>query len=430
MTTSAVSVLVVTRRAYGTGRILIKHGSYYGSWRTPDGRRTTRKLGPVRKGRQGLTKTDAETKLRELMLADTVEIARAGQVPTVEELGVMVVVRLRRDNKKLSHIESVESHLRAHINPLVGDLLVVDVLEADVEKLVNRMLREGLAPKTVRNNLGTLHAVMERALKDKLVDHNPVDMGELPRVRKRRGLTFLTLAELERVINTPLPDDDAAIAAHFPVGSKYGGPRAVRDWWPVVRLLTLMAAMTGMRLGELRGLRWRDVGSRIRVRDNFVRGIFDNPKSEESSRGIPLAGRLLTELDAHHQRTLWNGDDELVLAHPHTGRPLDKARLGLHYKAALQRADVRPVRIHDLRHTFATTMAASGQVSLRTLQEWLGHDDIRTTQIYAHYMPGEREAELIDEAFAPRTPSGLQIPPADSIRVATDQPGTPANASD
>ncbi len=74
-------------------------------------------------------------------------------------------------------------------------------------------------------------------------------------------------------------------------------------------------------------------------------------------------------------------------------------RLLLHFKAALQRANVRPVRLHDLRHTIATTVAASGAVSLRTLQEWMGHRDLKTTQVYADYMPGEREAKLIDAAF-------------------------------
>lgn len=93
----------------------------------------------------------------------------------------------------------------------------------------------------------------------------------------------------------------------------------------------------------------------------------------------------------HASRTGWQ------LLNPERGPP-DKARLGRHYEAALRRAGVRHVRIHDL-HTFATTLAASGNVSLRTLQEWLGHEDIRTTQIYAHYMPGEREAELIEDAF-------------------------------
>ncbi|MBV8940621.1 MAG: tyrosine-type recombinase/integrase [Solirubrobacterales bacterium] len=82
------------------------------------------------------------------------------------------------------------------------------------------------------------------------------------------------------------------------------------------------------------------------------------------------------------------------------------ARSSLFFKRALERADVRPVRIHDLRHTFATTVAASGQVSLRTLQERIGHLDARTTQIYAAYMPGEREQEQLDAAF--RWPIGGQ----------------------
>jgi len=56
---------------------------------------------------------------------------------------------------------------------------------------------------------------------------------------------------------------------------------------------------------------------------------------------------------------------------------------------------------HDLRHTFATTLAASGQVSLRTLQEFLGHADAKTTQIYSHYAPSAHEVEMVNAAFGP-----------------------------
>jgi integrase len=194
--------------------------------------------------------------------------------------------------------------------------------------------------------------------------------------------------ELERVLEAGPPPD---------------APQAERDWWPVVRLLVLTAAMTGMRLGELRALRWQDLdmaAMKVRVRQSYVLGQYGTPKSRRSARAIPLASRLVAELDEHHRATVWNGDGDLVLAHPHTGRPLDRVRLLGHFKAALQRANVRPVRLHDLRHTFATTIAASGEVSLRTLQEWMGHLDARTTQIYADYMPGQREAELIDNAFS------------------------------
>jgi integrase len=63
-------------------------------------------------------------------------------------------------------------------------------------------------------------------------------------------------------------------------------------------------------------------------------------------------------------------------------------------------AGVPPVRFHDLRHTFATRLAASGQ-PLRTIQELLGHADSKATQIYAHYAPSEHEVQMVNEAFAP-----------------------------
>jgi integrase len=71
--------------------------------------------------------------------------------------------------------------------------------------------------------------------------------------------------------------------------------------------------------------------------------------------------------------------------------------------AALQgacvEAGVRPIRFHDLRHTFATHLAASGQ-PMRTIQEFLGHADSKTTQIYAHYAPSAHEVEIVNAAFA------------------------------
>jgi site-specific recombinase XerD len=59
-------------------------------------------------------------------------------------------------------------------------------------------------------------------------------------------------------------------------------------------------------------------------------------------------------------------------------------------------------KFHDLRHTFATRLAASGQ-PLRTIQEFLGHADSKTTQIYAHYAPSEREVQMVNEAFTPES---------------------------
>jgi hypothetical protein len=69
------------------------------------------------------------------------------------------------------------------------------------------------------------------------------------------------------------------------------------------------------------------------------------------------------------------------------------------FKSALRRAKVREVRFHDLRHTFGTRMAGVG-VPMRTLQEWMGHRNFKTTLIYADYSPSEREREWVEVAFA------------------------------
>lgn len=78
---------------------------------------------------------------------------------------------------------------------------------------------------------------------------------------------------------------------------------------------------------------------------------------------------------------------------------MDPSKLLRRFKAALDAAGVRRVRFHDLRHTFGTRMAAAG-VPMRSLQEWMGHRDFKTTLVYADYQPSAHEAEWAEKAFA------------------------------
>jgi integrase len=173
------------------------------------------------------------------------------------------------------------------------------------------------------------------------------------------------------------------------------------DLGRVEQAMYLTAATTGMRQGELLALRWMDVdwmARRVRVRRNYVRGEYGTPKSKRSSRAVPLADRVAGQLDQLHQASRHRADDDLVFAHPHTGKPIDRSRLLKRFKAALRSAGVREVRFHDLRHTFGTRMAAQG-VPMRALQEMMGHRDFATTMIYADYMPSGMESEWAEAAF-------------------------------
>jgi integrase len=189
----------------------------------------------------------------------------------------------------------------------------------------------------------------------------------------------------------------------------------------VDRVMYLTAAMTGLRQGELLALRWMDIdwnAKRVRVRRNVVRGELGTPKSKRSTRSVPLADRVAGELHRLYVASAYQADDDLVFAHPQTGKPMERSNLLKRYKRALKRAKVGPVRFHDLRHTFGTRMAAAG-VPMRTLQEWMGHRDFKTTLIYADYAPGAHEAELVDAAFGVERPASAssQSSPIDSEHV-------------
>lgn len=393
------------RRAYGTGTLYARDGSWYGRWRAPGGARPHRRIGAVRGsgGREGLTRKQAERELRRLM--DTAHaVARSPDrpIPTVVEMGELLLERLRARGRKKATLEAVASHLRVHICAFFDGRLVDAVDERDLEAFMAWMAACGKSPKTVRNVMGTMHSIFELARRRKLVAANPCQLIELPTVARDADIRFLDQAELEALLRAA-PDDD--------------GSASELDWWRVERVLYLAAAMTGMRQGELLALRWCDIdwlAHRARVRRSFVRGEFATPKSRRSTRSAPLAARLMGELDRHFQAWEWDGDEDLVFANPHTGRPMDRSKLLKRFKAACRRAGVREVRFHDLRHTFGTRMAASERVSMRTLQEWMGHRDFATTLIYADYQPGERESELVDAAFAS---------PASALRAQRLPPG-------
>jgi integrase len=271
--------------------------------------------------------------------------------------------------------------------------------------------RAGLSPKTVSNTLKILHGVFEHAIDLEWTNDNPVRRAARPKhVRDSDpDLRFLTVEELEAVLRA-IPDEVVVREPKpFRAGRRGPAPPPPPDvLGPVVRVLVLTAAMTGIRQGELLALRWRDVDwsiQRVRVRQTWRRTEFSGRgKSDLSTRrSVPLADRVVAELDAWSRRSLYIGDDDLVFAHPQLGTPLDGAKVTKKFQQACRDAGVRVVRFHDLRHTFATRLAANG-APLRVIQEFLGHADAKTTQIYSHYAPSEHEVAMVNDAFAPAEP--------------------------
>jgi integrase len=307
---------------------------------------------------------------------------------------------------------------RVHIAPDLADRPIQKVSREQIEELAEHLLRAGRSTKTTRNVLAFCHRIFEHAIDNEWCARNPVRRVPRPGRRARDSepdIQFLTLEQLDAVIEA-IPD---TVVQPTPAPTRRGRrgpapPPPAEVLGPVLRVLILTAAMTGLRQSELLGLRWRDIDNdarRIRVRNAYTRGEHSSRgKSELSTRrSVPAADRLYGELDRWRTRTPYDSPSALVFAHPLSGRPLDRSKLTRRFKEACAAAGVPVITFHELRHTFATTMAANG-VPLRKLQEWLGHADIKTTQIYMHYAPDEHELEFVNAAFRKPAEHSQRVP--------------------
>jgi integrase len=393
----------MARRSYGSGSVFVKGDRWYGRWWVGD-RRVKRSLGPVREpgSRNGLTRIQAEREMRRQMEGELPGVARHER-PSLGEAGRRYVDHLEHVmERKPSMIEDYRGHLRRHLQPYFGDR-PIDRIESDhVTGYMKAKRGEGLATKTVQNHLNFLHGIFAFAVKRRWVMMNPVALVDRPRGSRAKSLRlkFLQPEELDAVIRAA-PDD------------KLGA---------VERPLYLCAAMTGMRQGELLAIRWIDIdwtARRVRVVDNFTRGRFGTPKSDHG-RSIPVSDRLAAELDRHFQRSAFQDDNDLVFCHPETGNVLDPSKLRKRFVEAVARARIEEITFHKLRHTFGTQMAAAG-APLRAIQEWMGHADAKTTEIYAHYAPDATGGA----AFAERAFGTGRIQPGGNVAGGSSD-GTPS----
>jgi integrase len=379
---------MAARRSYGSGSLIERKDRasrvvYYGKWHA-NGRQVMRRIGPKRGdgARDGMTVKQAEAQLRRL-IAETQVAPRGGEVLSLHEVACRYIAEAERRGRKASTRRNIESEVRVHLVPFFRDRGLGAIRPEHVLDLVTVLEGKGLSPKSIRNVVATLSALFNyaRAPRRGWATTNPCEGLELPAVPAESEIRFLTLDEVDALVANARPG-----VFHM-----------------IDRAMYRTAAMTGLRLGELVALRWRDVdwkAGRVRVRQNYVLGEFGTPKSRRSTRSVPMADEVGGELERLFQATRWQGDQDLVFAHPHTGQPLYKPGVLRRMQKSLKAAHLDDThRFHDLRHTFGTRMAAAG-VPMRTLQEWLGHKDIATTQRYADYAPSGREAEMITAAFA------------------------------
>ena len=366
-----------------TGSVFRREGArrpvWYAKYRLPDGRQVQKKIGPAwtERGRPAagyFTKRTAEAWLR-----DALDQARRGTLPGMVRTGVTFAdaaaewLRFIEEDRerKPSTLVDYRSALRAHLVPAFGEKPIESITTEDIEAWRRSLV--GLSNRSKNKLLIQLHGVFRRAQMVWAIQVNPLARVEKHPMRPSGDIQVFSPEEVWALVRAAASEMDGAIF--------------------------LTAAFTGLRMGELLALRWRDVdfaGSTIRVRASWAGSALTTPKSGKV-RSVPLAPDVASTLAQLGRREHWIGEDDLVFA-SELGTYLDGSALRRRYKAALDRAALRPLRFHDLRHTFGTRMIAKADI--RRVQEWMGHADIQTTMRYLHYAPHEQDARLVAEAFA------------------------------
>jgi len=362
---------------------------WYAKYRLPDGRQVQKKIGPAwsERGRPPAgyyTKRQAEEWLRGVL-----DDARRGALVGLVRTGATFAdaaaefMRYAEHDRALkpSTLRGYRSIIDAYLLPAFGDRPVEQITTREIETW-RAGLVEGRSGKTIVNAtrnrmLVLLHGIFGRACKVHGLPSNPVSAVERQRVRAGEDIEVLSPEEVMALVRAADSQQDAA--------------------------LFMTAAFTGLRRGELLALRWRDIdfaGEVVRVRASYAGGRLTSPKSGKM-RSVPLARPVAQALARLGERGIASREDDLVFLGD-TGGYLDGSALRRRYVTALERAGLRRLRFHDLRHTFGTRMIA--RADIRRVQEWMGHADVQTTMKYLHYAPRGDEAALVAEAFETEQP--------------------------
>jgi integrase len=155
-------------------------------------------------------------------------------------------------------------------------------------------------------------------------------------------------------------------------------------------------------------LRWRDIdfaGSAIRVWGSYAKGALTKPKSGKA-RVVPMVPDVAASLARLGQREIQTGEDDLVFIGG-AGSYLDASALRRRYVNTQKAAGLRPLRFHDLRHTFGSL--AINRASIVQVQAWMGHADVDTTSRYLHHKSRADDADLLAGALRIDSGSGLRV---------------------
>ncbi|MGB9920921.1 MAG: tyrosine-type recombinase/integrase [Moorellales bacterium] len=370
------------RRGHGEGTIYRRPG---GLWVGQLTLRNPRTGLPKRVTFYGRTKSEVRSKMEE---AKAVALTSGFVEPARVTVGEWLDVWLQeyaRPSVRPTTWGCYEYVIRLHLKPAVGRLYLGDLRPEHLQAVYNEKLAAGLSNRTVRLIHTVIQAALKQAVREGLVLRNVAQAASPPRLRKKE----------RRVLSQEEQRKFLAVLEEDRLGAAF-----------------LLDLATGLRRGEILGLRWQDVdleGGTISVRralaevksESLPEGqrpagrktalIFQEPKSEKGIRTIPVPEAVLPALRAHRarqaQERLLLGpayqDHDLVFATA-DGKPIHPRNFTRSFYRLVQKAGIDRANLHALRHTFATRLLEANEHP-KVVQELLGDSQISVVlDTYSH----------------------------------------------
>jgi len=342
------------------------------------GRRKAKKIGMDKKVALAVAhKIEAKLVLGEIPLDKEKEKTN---YPAFEEYAAKWIGVIVPATCKPSTLGDYKGILNNHVLPVMGKKSVNGISRLMVKNILMKKVNEGFANSTVVHIKNAISGVLNLAMDDEVISVNPAhNVGKI--FKKQESKLIIepyTQEELKTLLDTMM--------LHF---KKHYS-------------MFLTMARTGIRYGECLGLQWKDIDFEnrfIHIQRGFSKGKIETPKSGQSRKvdmSLQLADVLKTLLYQRKIDTLkngWGSMPEWVFIKDN-GNPYHESYSRRIFYSAIEKAGLRKIRIHDLRHTYATLRITKGD-NVADVSKQLGHHSVKfTMDIYYHWIPGGNKNEV------------------------------------
>lgn len=343
---------------------------------------------PRRTRRTAATLPEAKRTLKTLHAEHLKGTATQVRTDTVLSYGLHFIRTVKSQHVRPTTAADYEDRLRRTIGPYLGNVRLTDLTAPRIEAWMSDLRLAGLSAPTINGARQVLHALCKHAARTGVIPHNPV--ANTDPVRRQPGETTRvqhpwTREEVHKVLSAAVHSNPLDVFLH----------------------LMLHA---GMRPGEALGLRWADLDLDMRrlsitgtlkqdrrilpSGQGVVRLTRNMPKTGDSARTLPIGDALMGALERQQMRQSLLSAAEGRTAAPeyvvttHKGTPVSASNLRKQYRTFLASLGVRPIRLHDMRHTVAVLALNDADLPLEKVSQALGHSRIDTTKrIYARQVP-------------------------------------------